>query len=230
MRSAVIVFPGSNREIDIADAIERAQGGRPALVWHAEGSLPEVDLVVLPGGFAYGDYLRTGAIAARSPIMADVRRAAERGVPVLGVCNGFQILAEAGLVPGVLLSNANLKFACRDVLLRVETSQSLFTQRYQAGEVIRVPIAHHDGNYFADTATLDRLESKGQIAFRYCDSTGTTGGAGNPNGSARDIAGVFNEAKNVLGMMPHPENATDALLGSTDGRRLFDGIVDAVTR
>ncbi|MBL8697169.1 MAG: phosphoribosylformylglycinamidine synthase subunit PurQ [Alphaproteobacteria bacterium] len=230
MRSAVIVFPGSNREGDVADAIERSTGRRPALVWHAEASLPSLDLIVLPGGFAYGDYLRTGAIAAQSPIMREVRARAEKGVPVLGICNGFQILAEAKLVPGVLLSNASLKFVCKDVYLRVETSQSLFTQRYATGEVMRVPCAHHDGNYFADPQTLDRLEGEGQVAFRYCTADGRTTATANPNGSARNIAGVFNATKNVLGMMPHPENATDALLGSTDGKKMFDGLVDAVAR
>lgn len=228
MKSAVIVFPGSNREGDVADAIEQATGTRPLLVWHAESSFEKVDLIVLPGGFSYGDYLRTGAIAAQSPIMREVRYRSEKGLPILGVCNGFQILAEARLVPGVLLPNASLKFACKDVHLRVETSQSLFTQRYQTGEVLRVPIAHHDGNYFADAATLDRLEGEGQVAFRYCRSDGAVAADANPNGSARNIAGVFNTTKNVLGMMPHPENAIDAMLGSTDGRKLFDSLVDMV--
>jgi phosphoribosylformylglycinamidine synthase len=237
VRSAVIVFPGSNREHDIADALERASGTRPALIWHKESVLPPLDLIVLPGGFAYGDYLRTGAIAARAPIMREVARRAEAGTPVIGVCNGFQILCEAGLLPGVLLCNASLKFACRDVHLRVETSQSLFTQHCPTGAVLRVPIAHHDGNYFADPETLDRLEGEGQVAFRYCTPDGVvdaTGDAGaNPNGSVRGIAGIFNRSKTVLGLMPHPENATDPLLvgaggGSTDGQGLFRGIVDAL--
>jgi len=228
MKSAVIVFPGSNREGDVADAIEQATGTRPLLVWHAESSFEKVDLIVLPGGFSYGDYLRTGAIAAQSPIMREVRSRSDKGVPILGICNGFQILAEAQLVPGVLLSNASLKFACKDVHLRVETSQSLFTQRYQTGEVLRVPIAHHDGNYFADAATLDRLEGEGQVAFRYCRCDGAVAMDANPNGSARNIAGVFNATKNILGMMPHPENAIDVMLGSTDGKKLFDGLVDMV--
>jgi phosphoribosylformylglycinamidine synthase len=227
MKAAVVVFPGSNREQDVADAIARATGKQPALVWHRDHELPEVDLIVLPGGFAYGDYLRTGAIAARSPVMREIVRRAQKGVAVLGVCNGFQILCEAGLLPGVMLSNASLKFVCRDVHLRVETSQSLFTARYQTGEVLRVPVAHHDGNFYADPATLDRLEERGQIAFRYCAPGGDLDAAANPNGSARNIAGVFNDTKNVLGLMPHPENATDELLGSTDGRALFDGLVDA---
>ena len=230
MKSAVVVFPGSNREQDVADALERATGERPAMVWHRDAELPKVDLIVLPGGFSYGDYLRTGAIAARSPIMAEIAARAERRVPVIGICNGFQILAEAGLVPGVLLTNAQLRFVCRDVHLRVETAQSLFTQRYQTGEVMRVPVAHHDGNYFADRETLDRVEGEGQVAFRYCRADGAVTADANPNGSARNIAGVYNRPKNVLGLMPHPENATDPLLGSTGGCKLFDGLVDAVAR
>ena len=229
MKSAVIVFPGSNREPDIVDAIERSTGKRPAIVWHRDTDIPNVDLVVLPGGFSYGDYLRTGAIAARSPVMGEVRRRAERGVPVLGVCNGFQILCEAGLLPGVLLPNASLKFICRDVHLKVETSQSLFTQRYQTGQVLRVPVAHHDGNYFADPVTLDRLEDRGQVAFRYCGPDGSVTPEQNCNGSARNIAGVFNDTKNVLGLMPHPEDATDPVLGSTDGKPLFDALAETVS-
>jgi phosphoribosylformylglycinamidine synthase len=230
MKAAVVVFPGSNREQDVADALARATGARPAMVWHRDAELPTVDLIVLPGGFSYGDYLRTGAIAARSPIMTEVAARAEKGVPVIGICNGFQILAEAGLVPGVLLTNAHLRFVCRDVHLRVETAQSLFTQRYQTGEVMRVPVAHHDGNYFADRETLDRVEGEGQVAFRYCRADGAVTADANPNGSARNIAGVFNRTKNVLGLMPHPENAVDPLLGSTGGAKLFDGLVDAVAR
>ncbi len=228
MKSAVIVFPGSNREQDVVDAIERSSGARPTLVWHRDSDLPKVDLIVLPGGFSYGDYLRTGAIAARSPIMREVIRRAEKGTAVIGICNGFQILCESGLLPGILLRNASLKFVCRNVGLRVETSQSLFTQRYQSGNVLSIPVAHGDGNYFADPATLDRLEGEGRVAFRYCAPDGSLGNAHNPNGSARHIAGIFNATKNVLGLMPHPENATDPLLGSTDGKPLFDGIVDAL--
>ena len=230
MKAAVIVFPGSNRDADVADALERSTGKRPALIWHRDTSLPAVDLIVLPGGFSYGDYLRTGAIAARSPIMGEVARRAGQGVPVLGICNGFQILCEAGLLPGVLLANASLTFVCRDVHLRVETGQSLFTQRYASGAVISVPVAHHDGNYFADEATLEGLEARGQIALRYCAPDGGLDPAHNPNGSARAIAGIFNRTKTVLGLMPHPENATDSLLGSTDGRPLFEGIADALGR
>jgi len=228
MKSAVIVFPGSNRETDVADAIERASGHRPIMVWHRDSELPDVDLIVLPGGFSYGDYLRTGAIAARAPIMQEVVRRADRGTAVLGICNGFQILCESGLLPGILLRNASLKFVCRYVGLKVETSQSLFTHRYQAGEVLSVPVAHGDGNYFADPATLDRLESEGRVAFRYCSMQGDLTPEANPNGSARNIAGIFNPTKNVLGLMPHPENATDELLGSISGKALFDGLVDSL--
>ena len=228
MQAAIIVFPGSNRERDMHDALERASGKPPLHVWHRETELPKADLLVIPGGFAYGDYLRCGAMAAHSPIMRAVKARAERGTPVLGVCNGFQILTEAGMLPGVLLSNSTLKFHCRDVHLRVETSQSIFTNGYEAGQVICVPVAHHDGNYFADEATLDRLEARGQIAFRYCDEEGALAPEANPNGSARHIAGIFNESKNVLGLMPHPENAVDPLLGGTDGRAFFEGLVGAL--
>jgi len=228
MKSAVIVFPGSNREHDVADAIALACGTRPALVWHKDAELPKVDLIVVPGGFSYGDYLRCGAMAARSAVMREVAARAAAGTPVLGICNGFQILCEAGLLPGVLLTNASLKFVCRDVHLRVETAQSLFTCRYQSGEVMRVPVAHHDGNYYADADTLDRLEGDGRVAFRYCTPAGEIDPAANPNGSARAIAGIYNETKTVLGLMPHPENAIDSRLGSTDGKALFLGLADAL--
>ncbi|HJS30930.1 MAG TPA: phosphoribosylformylglycinamidine synthase subunit PurQ [Alphaproteobacteria bacterium] len=228
MKTAVVVFPGSNREQDVADALGRATGRQPAMIWHRDSELPPADLIVLPGGFSYGDYLRCGALAARSPIMREVAAQAGKGVAVLGICNGFQILCETGLLPGVLLSNASLKFCCRDIHLRVETSQSLFTQRYATGAVIKVPVAHHDGNYFADAATLDRIEDRGQVAFRYCSADGALGAAHNPNGSARSIAGVFNDTKNVLGLMPHPENATDPALGAIDGRGLFESLADAL--
>jgi|SRR5690606_4537768 phosphoribosylformylglycinamidine synthase len=229
MKAAVIVFPGSNREQDVKLALADALGRDPIMVWHRDASFPQVDLIVIPGGFSYGDYLRCGAIAAHSPVMREVAERARKGVAVLGICNGFQILTEAGLLPGVLLRNANLKFICRDVTLRVETSQSLFTAGYAAGQVLRIPVAHHDGNYFADAETLDRIEARGQVAFRYCDSEGALTDAANPNGSARNIAGVFNETKTVLGLMPHPENAIDPLLGSTDGRALFTGLVEALS-
>jgi phosphoribosylformylglycinamidine synthase len=230
VRAAVVIFPGSNREVDVADAIAAATGRRPEMVWHGAGALPAADLIVLPGGFSYGDYLRTGAIAAHSPIMRDVAARAAAGVPVLGICNGFQILAEAQLVPGILLPNASLKFVCRDVHLRVESQASLFTRLCPPGSVLRVPVAHHDGNYFADAATLDALEANGQVAFRYCAPDGAVTPDASPNGSARNIAGVFNARRNVLGMMPHPENAIDRRLGSTDGRRIFDALVEAVAR
>ena len=228
MQAAVIVFPGSNREWDVMDALERSSGREPLKVWHRDTELPKSDLIVIPGGFAYGDYLRCGAMAAHSPIMREVKERAARGTPVLGVCNGFQILTEAGMLPGVLLPNRTLKFHCFDVHLRVETSQSLFTSGYETGQVIRVPVAHHDGNYFADQATLDRLEDKGLVAFRYCTPEGEITDEANDNGSARNIAGIFNETKTVLGLMPHPEDATDPVLGGIDGRAFFDGLVEAL--
>ena len=228
MQAAIIVFPGSNREQDVHDALERASGRKPLKVWHRDSELPDADLLVIPGGFSYGDYLRCGAMAAHSPIMREVKARAARGTPVLGICNGFQILTEAGLLPGVLLTNKTLKFHCRDVRLRVETSQSVFTCGYEAGQVIRVPVAHHDGNYFADAATLDRLEANGLVAFRYCTPEGELTEDSNHNGSARNIAGIFNETKTVLGLMPHPEDATDPLLGGTDGQGLFAGLVEAL--
>jgi len=228
MQAAVIIFPGSNREWDVMDALQRSSGREPLKVWHGDTELPNTDLIVIPGGFAYGDYLRCGAMAAHSPIMREVKERAARGTPVLGVCNGFQVLTEAGMLPGVLLPNRTLKFHCFDVHLRVETSQSLFTSGYETGQVIQVPVAHHDGNYFADKETLDRIEEKGLVAFRYCTPAGELTDEANANGSARNIAGIFNETKTVLGLMPHPEDATDPLLGSTDGRGLFDGLVEAL--
>jgi phosphoribosylformylglycinamidine synthase len=229
MQAAVIVFPGSNREQDVVDALTRSAGKPPLKVWHRDTELPKADLLVIPGGFSYGDYLRCGAMAAHSPIMREVKARAERGTPVLGICNGFQVLTEAGLLPGVLLTNKTLKFHCKDVDLRVETSQSVFTARYEQGQVIRVPVAHHDGNYFADPATLDRLEERGLVAFRYCTPEGELTEEANANGSARNIAGIFNETKTILGLMPHPEDATDPLLGGTDGRAFFDGLVEALS-
>lgn len=229
MKTAIIVFPGSNRERDMGAAIRLATGREPQYVWHAETRLPPGDLIIVPGGFSYGDYLRSGAMAAHSPIMREVVKRAEAGTPVLGVCNGFQILCEAGLLPGALMRNASLRFVCRDVFLRVENAQTPFTSGYQVSEVIRVPVAHMDGNYFADEATLDRLEDSGRIAFRYCTADGSVEGAGNPNGSVRAIAGIFNESKTVLGMMPHPENAIHGDLGGTDGRGLFDGMTRALS-
>ena len=219
MKSAVVIFPGSNREHDLCLALKRATGREPMRVWHRETTLPEADLIVLPGGFAYGDYLRCGAMAAHSPIMRAVRSRAERGTPVLGICNGFQILTEAGLLPGALLPNRSLRFTCRDIHMKVENNQTIFTCGYEAGQTIRVPVAHHDGNYTADPETLDRLEGEGRVAFRY---------AGEVNGSARRIAGVLNAAGNVLGMMPHPERKIEAAHGGGDGRRLFEGLMELV--
>ena len=228
MRAAVIIFPGSNRERDICDALTRATGRAPVRVWHREVIPPQSDLIVLPGGFAYGDYLRCGAIAAHSPIMREVLERAEKGTPVLGICNGFQILTEAGMLPGALLPNRSLRFNCRDVHLRVENNQTIFTCGYEAGQAIRVPVAHHDGNYAADPETLNRLEEEGLVAFRYCGPDGVVAEAENFNGSARAIAGIFNKTRTVLGLMPHPENATDPLLGSTDGQAIFAGLVGAL--
>jgi phosphoribosylformylglycinamidine synthase len=220
MKSAVIVFPGSNCDRDLAVAIEQVTGRAPAMVWHRETELPEgTGLIALPGGFSYGDYLRTGAISARSPVMDAVAKAADRGVPVLGVCNGFQVLTEAGLLPGALMRNAGLNFICRDVALTVENAQSAFTSRYDAGETITIPVAHHDGNYFADDEMLNRLEGEGRVAFRYAEAC---------NGSARNIAGILNAQGNVLGMMPHPERMVEAAHGGTDGRRLFEGLLETV--
>jgi len=228
MKAAIITFPGSNREPDLAMALKRATGREPLRVWHREAELPETDLILIPGGFAYGDYLRCGAMAAHSPIMREVRAQSERGTPVLGICNGFQVLTEAGMLPGALLPNRTLSFICRDVHLRVENSQTIFTCGYSTGQTIRVPVAHHDGNYTADPDTLDRLEDRGLVAFRYCGADGSITDDDNLNGSARAIAGVFNESRTVLGLMPHPENAVDPLLGSTDGRAFFDGLIGAL--
>jgi phosphoribosylformylglycinamidine synthase subunit PurQ / glutaminase len=228
VKTAVVIFPGSNRERDVCGALARATGHEPVRVWHRERSLPPVDLIVLPGGFAYGDYLRCGAMAAHSPVMHDIRARAVAGTPVLGICNGFQILTEAGMLPGALLPNRSLRFVCRDVLLRVENNQTIFTCGYAAAQTIRVPVAHHDGNYIADPETLDRLEGEGRVAFRYCAPDGSIDDEANVNGSARAIAGIFNEARTVLGLMPHPENATDPLLGGTDGAAFFAGLTAAL--
>ncbi len=228
MNAVIIIFPGSNREHDVALAWKRATGHMPARIWHRDAALPDTDLIILPGGFAYGDYLRCGAMAAHSPIMREIKARAERGTPVLGICNGFQILTEAGMLPGALLPNRSLRFICRDVHLRVENNQTIFTCGYSAEQTIRVPTAHHDGCYTADPATLDRLEDRGLVAFRYCSPSGEATGEANVNGSARAIAGIFNDSRTILGLMPHPENATDPLLGGTDGRALFDGLVGAL--
>jgi len=220
MKSAVIVFPGSNCDRDAAVALHQASGKPPAMVWHGDSDLPDLDLVVLPGGFSYGDYLRVGAIAALSPIMAAVVRHAERGGAVFAICNGFQMACEAGLLPGVLMNNAAGKYVCRHVAMRVEDTQSPFTVGYQAAQRISIPVAHHDGNYFADDATLDRLEGEGLVAFRYDND--------NPNGSRRDIAGILSANRRVLGMMPHPERAADPDLGGTDGAAMFRSLVETL--
>ena len=220
MKAAVIVFPGSNCDRDLADAITKVTGTAPAMVWHGEASLPDgLDFIGIPGGFSYGDYLRSGAMAARSPVMQAVVAAAGEGRAVLGVCNGFQVLTEAGLLPGALMRNAGLNFVCRHVTLEVANSQSIFTSRYAAGESLSIPVAHHDGNYFADDDTLNRLEGEGRVAFRYNEAV---------NGSARGIAGILNDARNVLGMMPHPERLIEPEQGGTDGRRLFEAVQAAI--
>lgn len=228
MKAAVIVFPGSNCDRDAATALAHITGQAPTMVWHRDADLPEVDLIVVPGGFSYGDYLRSGAMAAHSPIMAAVKARADKGVRVLGICNGFQVLTEAGMLPGVLMRNRKLKFICRDVLLKVETSRSDFTAGYNAGQVIRIPVAHHDGNYFAEAEVLDRLEDEDRVAFRYCDAEGNATEAANPNGSQRNIAGILSETRNVLGMMPHPERLADPLLGGTDGAPMFQALLKAL--
>ena len=219
MKAAVIVFPGLNRDRDMIAALTKIGGEKPAVVWHQDADIPDADLIVIPGGFSYGDYLRCGAIAARSPIMDKVRERAARGVKVLGVCNGFQILIEAGLLPGALMRNTSLKFVCREVKLEVVNAETDFTRGYTKGQIIRCPVAHHDGNYFADAETLARLEGDGRVAFRYAEGT-------NPNGSINNIAGILNAEKNVLGLMPHPENLIETAHGGIDGRALFAALLD----
>lgn len=226
MKSAVIVFPGSNCDRD-AQEVLAATGLQPCMVWHRDAVLPRVDVVLVPGGFSYGDYLRSGAMAAHSPIMHEVKAHAQRGGRVIGICNGFQILTEAGLLPGVLMRNRGLKFVCRDVGLRVDTAATPFTAKYTQGQVITVPVAHHDGNYFADEATLKGLQDHDRIVFRYCDAQGGVTAEANPNGSLLNIAGICNAARNVLGMMPHPERHSEALLGGVDGRTLFESLLAA---
>ena len=228
LRAAVIVFPGSNREGDVARALRQASGKPPALVWHYDRTLPEgTDLVVLPGGFSYGDYLRCGAIAGRARIMDAVRAHAARGGLVLGICNGFQILCEAGLLPGVLVRNAGRRFVCKMQHLRVETITTRFSRGYSLGETIKGAIAHGEGNYIADAEALAEIEQSGRVAFRYCDHSGRVGGAANPNGSMNDIAGIYSERFNVLGLMPHPENLIDPLVGGVDGLPMFTALTAA---
>ncbi len=228
MKAGIVVFPGTNRERDMAIALHRATGHKPRMVWHHETSLDGLDLVVLPGGFSHGDYLRCGAMAARSPVMDAVRAFADRGGHVLGVCNGFQILTEAGLLPGALLRNAALRFLSQDCHLRVERSDTAYTRHYQQNEVFRAPMAHGDGNYFADAGTLDRLEGENLVALRYCTPQGELTDASNPNGSQRHIAGILSPNGRVMGLMPHPEDLVDPLMGGTDGLPLFQGITEAL--
>ena len=220
MKAALIVFPASNCDRDAKVALEELTGQTPAMVWHQETSLPDVDLVVLPGGFSYGDYLRCGAMASQSKIMREVKSHADKGGAVLGICNGFQVLTESHLLPGALMRNAGLKFVCKPVALTVEESQSAFTRGYDKGQTVTFPVAHGEGNYVADEATLDRLEGEGRVVFRY---------QANPNGSARDIAGILSEKRNVLGLMPHPERVVDAALGGEDGRALFKSLIETLS-
>ncbi len=219
MKSSVILFPGSNRDRDMITALTKISGFAPNLVWHTETEIPQTDLIVVPGGFSYGDYLRSGAIAARSPVMAAIRDAAQKGVRVLGICNGFQILTEAQLLPGALMRNAGLRFVCKTVKLKVENNQTAFSRHYRQGEVVPCPVAHHDGNYFAESEVLKNIEDNAQVVFRYADGT-------NPNGSINDIAGIINAKGNVLGMMPHPENLIEADHGGASGRGLFESALE----
>jgi phosphoribosylformylglycinamidine synthase len=222
VKSAVIVFPASNRDRDAADVLEKVTGTKPFMVWHGDASVPDVDLILVPGGFSYGDYLRCGAMAAQSRIMRDVIAKADKGVAVLGICNGFQILTESRLLPGALMRNADLRFVSKPVPVEVEETQSIFTRRYKHKQRVIYPVAHGEGNYFADEETLKRLEGEGRVVFRYAPGE-------NPNGSAHDIAGILNEKRNVMGLMPHPECACDPLLGPPDGLGLFEGLVDALS-
>jgi len=226
MKASVIVFPGSNCDRDAAVALKAAMGAAPTMVWHGDSELPNSDLILLPGGFSYGDYLRSGAMAAHSPIMREVVRRARAGTPVLGICNGFQVLTESGLLPGVLMRNATLRFICKDVLLKVERNDTAFARGYAKGDVVRFPIAHKDGCYFADEETLDRLEGENRVAFRYCDASGAVTAEANPNGSRCNIAGIYNETGTVLGLMPHPERLADAALSGTDGAKIFASVVE----
>ncbi len=229
LKIGVVVFPGSNCDHDVHYVAETILQQDARLLWHKEGSVGDVDVVILPGGFSYGDYLRCGAIARFSPIMNDVVHFAKNGGVVMGICNGFQILTEAGLLPGVLLRNQSLKFICRSVHLRVENANTRFTSKCKPGEVLEIPIAHGDGNYFADDDTIKRLEDGNRIVFRYCDRSGAVTPASNPNGSLGNIAGIVNEHGTILGLMPHPERAADPVLGLTDGRKIFDSLVESFT-
>lgn len=227
MRASVIVFPGSNCDRDIKVALEAVLGGKVNMVWHGEAEVPASDVIVLPGGFSYGDYLRCGAMAAHAPIMRDVIAKAQSGTPVLGICNGFQVLTETQLLPGVLMRNASLKFVCRDVHLKVEQTDTPFSRAYTKGQVVRMPIAHHDGNYFTDADTLARLEGEGRVVFRYVDALGERTAAANPNGALADIAGICSENRRIVGLMPHPERLYEPLLGGTDGRGMIESLLAA---
>lgn len=229
MRSAVIVFPGSNCDRDVKVALEAVTGRAVHMVWHGDSTLPHVDVIVLPGGFSYGDYLRCGAMAAHSSVMREVIARAKAGTPVLGICNGFQVLCETGLLPGVLQRNASLRFVCRDTFLKVEQADTVFTRAYRTGEIVNIPVAHGDGNYFADPATLDRLEGEGRVVFRYVDPTsGMPTPEANPNGAQRNIAGICDASRRIVGLMPHPERHFDRILGSDDGRRVFESAIQAM--
>ncbi len=229
MKAAVIVFPGSNCDRDMKVAIEQSMGSAPAMVWHGDSELPETDLIAIPGGFSYGDYLRCGAIAGNSPIMREVVKKAASGTPILAVCNGFQVATETGMLPGALLRNANQKFICKDVDLKVTTKNQRFVGSFEQEQIVRFPVAHHDGNFFADDETLDRLEGEGQIAFKYADTDGNVSDDTNINGSRNNIAGIYNKAGNILGLMPHPERLISNELGGTDGKTFFDHLINSLS-
>ena len=228
MKASVLVFPGSNCDRDVAVSLEAAMGHPPAMVWHGLSEIPASDLIVLPGGFSYGDYLRPGCMAAHSPIMRDVVRKARAGTPVLGICNGFQMLTEVGLLPGALMRNSSLKYVCKDVVLKVERNDTIFTNHYSPDAIVTIPVAHGDGNYFADRETLTRLENEGRIAFRYCNADGSPVPDANPNGSLGNIAGIYDDTGKILGLMPHPERLADPALGGSDGKLMFDSMVEAL--
>jgi phosphoribosylformylglycinamidine synthase len=229
MKAAVIVFPGSNCDRDVQTSLAASMGSQPDMVWHGDAELPQTDLIVVPGGFSYGDYLRCGAMAAHSPVMREVVKRAKAGTPVLGICNGFQVITEAGLLPGVLMRNVSLKFVCKDVYLKVERAAAPFTAKYKVGQTVRIPIAHAEGNYFADAETMKRIEGDGRVAFRYATFHGEVTPEANPNGALNNIAGIVSENGRVLGMMPHPERLADPLLGGSDGKAMFDGLVEALS-
>ncbi|MDK3157161.1 phosphoribosylformylglycinamidine synthase subunit PurQ [Kamptonema cortianum] len=230
MHFGILQFPGSNCDQDMYGVASRLPGARASYIWHKDANIPEADVYVVPGGFSYGDYLRCGAIARFSPAMKEVVAKAAQGVPVIGICNGFQILCESGLLPGALVRNQNLHFICRQVHLRVETTDTAFTSSLEKASILRMPIAHGEGCYFADPETLRQLEDTGRIVFRYCDPAGEITKDANPNGSLGNIAGICNEARNVVGLMPHPERACDPLLGSADGLGIFESVIDSLAR